>query len=218
VVRGTAADSLFPTPYRSLNILVHDGYDAPDSPSWTGDVQPIFQQYANLYPVMREVFDLANYHHVVAYRDRIRKALLAPRSSPGHMPVTRDLSPAKRDMIVGWLDIEPQPPMLDLTTVEELRAALQQALTLEHATIPAYLCALFSLKHDRNTEAGDIIRGVVRQEMLHMALVGNLLNAIGGAPVIGRPGFVPVYPRPPAGRGAAGADGVAAQVFHRAHP
>jgi hypothetical protein len=187
-------DSLFPSPYRSLNILVHDRYDAPDSPTWTEDVQPIFQQYANLYPVMREVFDLANYHHVVAYRDRIRKALLTPPGEPGHMPVTRDLSPAKRDMIVRWLEIRPRPPMLELTTAGELRAALQQALTLEHATIPAYLCALFSLKHDRNTEVGRIIRGVVQQEMLHMALAGNLLNAIGGAPVIGRPGFVPVYP------------------------
>jgi hypothetical protein len=189
-----ADQAAFPTPHRSLNIVVQDTYTAPERPTWIRDVQPIFQQYANLYPVMREVFDLANYHHVVAYRHRIRKALLAPPAAPGHMPVTRDLSPAKRDMIVAWLDIQPEPPMLELRTAEDLRSALQQAIELEHATIPAYLCALFSLRNDRNTKVGTIIRGVVQQEMLHMALAANLLNAIGGEPVIGRPGFVPVYP------------------------
>ena len=189
-----AEQAAFPAPHRSLNIVVQDTYTAPERPTWVRDVQPIFQQYANLYPVMRDVFDLANYHDVVAYRDRIRKALLAPPAEPGHMPVTRDLSPAKRDMIVAWLDIQPEPPMLELRTVEDLRSALQQAIELEHATIPAYLSALFSLRDDRNLKVAAIIRGVVRQEMLHMALAANLLNAIGGAPLVGRPGFVPVYP------------------------
>ncbi|WP_158892889.1 ferritin-like domain-containing protein [Amycolatopsis anabasis] len=186
----------FPAPHRQLNILVQSRFTGPDRPTWVTDVQPIFQQYANLYPVMRDVFDLANYHHVVAYRHRIRKSLLAPRESPGHMPVTRDLSPGKRDMIVRWLGIEPEPPMLELDTVEELRRVLQQALAVEHSTIPVYLTALFSLKNDRNLEVARIIRGVVLEEMLHMALVGNILNAVGGTPVIGRPGFVPVYPGP----------------------
>ncbi|MEY9966781.1 rubrerythrin [Streptacidiphilus sp. MAP12-16] len=75
-----------------------------------------------------------------------------------------------------------------------LHDALQSALALEHATIPAYLYALLSLKPGRNVEVAGILREVLMQEMLHMALVGNILNAVGATPKIGLPGFVPHYP------------------------
>jgi Ferritin-like len=181
-------------PEAPIGVLVQQLQPDVPQPAWVTDVAPIFQQYANLFPVMRDVFDLSNYHHVVTYRDRVRASLTASPLSPGHMPVSRDLSPGKRDMVVRWLDTGPVPPMLQIDTVEELRRVLQIALELEHATIPAYLAALYSIKPDRNIEVAEIIRGVVREEMLHMALVGNILNAIGGSPRIGRPGFVPVYP------------------------
>jgi rubrerythrin len=78
----------------------------------------------------------------------------------------------------------------------DLHEALQSALALEHATIPPYLYALFSLKPGQNQDVAGIIRSVVMQEMLHMALVGNILNSMGATPRIGAPGFVPHYPGP----------------------
>ena len=42
------------------------GLSIPNKPTWMRDVQPIFQQYANLYPVMRPILDLANYADVVS--------------------------------------------------------------------------------------------------------------------------------------------------------
>ena len=42
----------------------------------------------------------------------------------------------------------------------------------------------------------DMLRSVVLEEMTHMGLAANLLNAVGGSPVIARPGFVPAYPGP----------------------
>ena len=47
-----------------------------------------------------------------------------------------------------------------------------------------------------------IIRSVVIEEMLHMALACNLLNAVGGQPEIDRAGFVPLSgsPCPDCGR------------------
>lgn len=84
----------------------------------------------------------------------------------------------------------------DLATggVPALRTALQQAITLEHATIPAYLYALYSIKPDSNQSIQSILRSIVTEEMLHMSLACNLLVAIGGAPVIDDPGFIPRYP------------------------
>ncbi|HWC68063.1 MAG TPA: ferritin-like protein [Acidimicrobiales bacterium] len=83
------------------------------------------------------------------------------------------------------------PPITDL---EALRGALQTALQLEHATIPPYLCALYSIRPGRNVEAAAVIESVVMEEMLHMVLVANVLNAIGAEPAIDRPDFVPRYP------------------------
>lgn len=77
---------------------------------------------------------------------------------------------------------------------EELHLALQAALELEHATIPAYTYALYSLRPGANDEAARIIQSIVTEEMLHMALVCNILNAVGGTPSLSHPGFVPEYP------------------------
>ena len=81
-----------------------------------------------------------------------------------------------------------------IADLDQLRAALQTAIELEHSTIPPYLCALYSLRGASNVEAAELIESVVMEEMLHMVLAANVLNAIGGTPSIGRPGFVPRYP------------------------
>lgn len=81
-------------------------------------------------------------------------------------------------------------------TLQDVCTALQQAVELEHATIPVYLYALYSLVPSTNTEIAGIIESVVVEEMLHMTLASNVLNALGGSPQIGQPGFVPSYPGP----------------------
>jgi Ferritin-like len=77
--------------------------------------------------------------------------------------------------------------------LDRLRDLLQAAVELELATIPAYLCALYSLRPGSNGEASLIIRSVVVEEMLHMVLAANVLNAIGGQPRV-TGGHVPRYP------------------------
>lgn len=74
--------------------------------------------------------------------------------------------------------------------------ALQSAVELEHATIPVYLYALYSLDEHRNPEIADILRSVVIEEMLHMTLASNVLNALGGDSSVGNPGFMPSFPGP----------------------
>jgi hypothetical protein len=74
-----------------------------------------------------------------------------------------------------------------------LKDLLQAAVELELSTIPPYLCALYSLRAGANDEARLVIRSVVVEEMLHMVLAANVLNAIGGQPrVTGE--HVPRYP------------------------
>jgi hypothetical protein len=62
--------------------------------------------------------------------------------------------------------------------IKHLQQCLRTALQLELSTIPPYLCGLYTIKEGSNVEAAALIRSVVVEEMLHMILVSNILNAI----------------------------------------
>jgi hypothetical protein len=79
-------------------------------------------------------------------------------------------------------------------TLEDLRLHLQAAVELELLVIPPYLCALYSIQPGANAEAELIIRSVVVEEMLHMILAANVLNAVGGRPALVNGGWIPRYP------------------------
>jgi Ferritin-like len=81
-----------------------------------------------------------------------------------------------------------------ITTVEQLHKYLHAAMQLEHGTIPPYLTALYSLHPGSNSDALHIMRAVVVEEMLHLTLVANVMNAVGGTPDLTQPDFVPSYP------------------------
>ncbi|MGH3999334.1 MAG: ferritin-like domain-containing protein [Pseudonocardiaceae bacterium] len=76
----------------------------------------------------------------------------------------------------------------------ELRRYLQGALEIEHLTIPPYLTAMYTIRAGTNQDGYYTIHSVVLEEMLHMTLVANLLNAVGGRPRVADPDFVRRYP------------------------
>src|SRR5688572_14770508 len=82
-------------------------------------------------------------------------------------------------------------------TLADLQSHLQGAIELELGTIPLYLQAYFSIDATNagtaTTTVQTSIRNVASEEMLHLELVCNLLNAVGGKPVLtGR--AAPTYP------------------------
>ena len=85
-----------------VSILLWSAYKSADPPTWQS-LQPIFQQYANLYPVMDTFVNLADYDSVCRHRTMMLLAFGLPVADPNSMPVTRDLSPAKRAAILRWL-------------------------------------------------------------------------------------------------------------------
>lgn len=82
---------------------------------------------------------------------------------------------------------------------EHLWWLLAEAAQLEHMIMCEYLFAEFSLKDGSDGLTAEQAEAVARwrrtlhdiavQEMLHLALVSNLMTAIGAAPVLGRPNF-----------------------------
>jgi hypothetical protein len=90
-------------PWNFISLLLWNAF-VPDSPiTWYGSLQPIFDQYANLYPVMQGFLDLSSYDSVVENKDLLLLAFGLEVTDPNSMPVTRDLSPAKRTAIIAWL-------------------------------------------------------------------------------------------------------------------
>jgi rubrerythrin len=81
-----------------------------------------------------------------------------------------------------------------LDNIDDLRIALANAIKLEFATVPPYLTALYSIKDGTNAAIAANIRLIVIQEMLHLSLAANILNAVDGKPDF--PGSVPKYPGP----------------------
>lgn len=87
-----------------ISILAFDRIDVPESPTWFQDIQPIFQQYGNLYPIMsKHLVNLGDYDSVVKHLNILDLAFSLPIHDPNHMPVTRDLSECKRRMILKWM-------------------------------------------------------------------------------------------------------------------
>ena len=97
-----AAGSYF-DPYDFLSVLVWTDYKIAGAPTWKQHVAPILGQYSNLYPIMKGIVDLGNYDSVVANKAGLQTVFSLPMENPHYMPVTRDLSPAKRQMILNWL-------------------------------------------------------------------------------------------------------------------
>ncbi|PKH52348.1 hypothetical protein CXF68_17325 [Tenacibaculum sp. Bg11-29] len=64
-----------------------------------------------------------------------------------------------------------------------LKELLNNAVILEFATIPIYLQAIWTIK-DNKCEVAKSIRNIFQEEMLHMAMVCNMIAGIGGEPKI----------------------------------
>ena len=252
--------------------------------TWVDDVGPIFSQYAKIAEVMRSIVDLSSYLQVTLPRNihLIRLSLTLDFDDPNYMPVSRDLSPSKKRMILQWLDkprysgesqfvphseqgVERKchPPDIgylrgdfdefslpprctlrqinfdfkldqwdlyfssifisksnyknrprsllnfrrggsqklhkhlqeqELCNLKNLQHQLQQAIQLEFYTLPVYLTSLYSIMEGCNVMVYNLIRSVVMQEMLHVALAANLLISVDGHPVIDSADFAPSYP------------------------
>ena len=94
---------IFPLQSAPINVLVFDAYPVPARPTWAEHVAPILSYYAQVYPYMKTLIDLADRDTVVQNADAILYVLNLGIEHPHYMPVLRDLSAGKRQMLVNWL-------------------------------------------------------------------------------------------------------------------
>jgi hypothetical protein len=140
-VTGAAKAGTAFNPLAFISVLLFSETAVPDTVTWNGDVLPILQQYANLYPrphgpvvnydpqypgepspipLLHPVISLTDRDWVASFAPRILTALGLPIEHPNHMPVTRDLSAGRRGILQKWMQqviagsipLEPGPVIL----------------------------------------------------------------------------------------------------------
>lgn len=95
--KDTSAD-----PSAFVSVHIFDETPVPKSPTWWTDVQPILNQYAFLYPAMRKIIQINDYNAVVANLKQILERIQLPETDPLMMPITRELSRSKLQIILKW--------------------------------------------------------------------------------------------------------------------
>jgi hypothetical protein len=97
---------VFSSQIQPAGLLLWAPYPNPANPTWEDQVQPIFDEYMRIYPGMKQILDLTQLSVVQENLDALLSALSLPFGAPHMMPVTRDLSTQKIDVIKIWLKNE----------------------------------------------------------------------------------------------------------------
>ena len=182
---------------RLIVARVYHNHSYPNEPTWIDHVLPIFQQYANMFPCMRNRgFDLSNYFDIVDHKEILRLSMSLPIGHPSYMPATRDLGQVKKEMILRWLskDIPPYGDARKLLTKHYLLGLLQTALEATHATIPPLLTALWSIKKGYNRNIRKTLIQLINQEKYKIHTISRIMLSLGGRPKMFHGSFVLSYP------------------------
>ena len=92
-----------PDPNDLVSVQIYQQDPIIGTPSWVNGIGDILRQYGMLYPIMGR-FQLWTYEGVVLNREKIQRVLGLDISQPLHMPVSRDLSTIKCNLIMDWFN------------------------------------------------------------------------------------------------------------------
>jgi hypothetical protein len=84
--------------------------------------------------------------------------------------------------MIGLLWSEPN-------STADVQTLVQGAIDIEFSTLPPYLYASLTILPDTNAPAKTRLQSVIMQEMIHMCLACNVMNAIGGTVAINPPSY-----------------------------
>ncbi|QOZ81974.1 MULTISPECIES: hypothetical protein [Chromobacterium] len=155
------SDPALQQPFDNFAVVVFSSFPQPgqdidlDNPRWE-DVQPILQQYANLYPVMSQgLFDFSKQAVADASAFIMRFVFDKPIDDPDQMPVTRDLSASKRRMLINYFQnvIDLTGKTFDRQRMYGKRCPLRQSAPPSEADIAATRGSLSTSKSRKGNDA-----------------------------------------------------------------
>ena len=101
--KGSTEDVWEKTYTNRISFLIWDKTKYSEPVFWDDHVKPIFHQYEILYPAMRNILRLGKYEDVVKpHNIQLLLKAMDPElhEHPSYMPVSRDLSPRRVEMIL----------------------------------------------------------------------------------------------------------------------
>ncbi len=147
-------------------VIVHvrEKVEVPPEPDWTQHVQPILADYAQLYPVMsKHLFDISDRAEFVRHRAQLQLAFNRAIDDPNYMPVTRDLSEAKRRIIVNWLNSA--EATAQASGVDLAQAVAKPATTPESATRKKASRSVAAKRFDAKRDAPVLFRDIRKRSV-----------------------------------------------------
>ena len=160
-----------------------------------------------MYPSMQNIVNLYDYDGLSM--NAMRRAFeIEDERHSRYMPATREMSSSTHRQIRRWLynpiydsQINCLDPLLPFKTPNitfsnfeqdkrKLIELLKGAFKLELTTIPLYLSAMYSITTEG--EATELIRSVAKDQMKHLFIVSNILNALDVTPPYPKPNSGPV--------------------------
>ena len=86
-----------------VSVLVFEHKVLSQPPTWENSIGAILGQYGRLYPIMSR-FGLTSHEEVKTNHAQIAAVLKRPLNDAFHMPVTRDLSESRRQLVLRWME------------------------------------------------------------------------------------------------------------------
>ncbi|RKG68322.1 hypothetical protein D7V80_13040 [Corallococcus sp. CA054B] len=86
-----------------VSVQIYQQTPITGTPTWSNGIGEILRQYGMLYPIMGR-FQLWTYDGVISNREKIARVLGLDIGQPLHMPVSRDLSAIKLQLILNWFN------------------------------------------------------------------------------------------------------------------
>ncbi|MGB0798813.1 MAG: hypothetical protein ACPGRD_05805, partial [Planktomarina sp.] len=140
--------------FEVLVFHVRRAVHVPEHPDWDTDIRPFMQQYDNLYPIMsHRLFSLADPEVARANAKLLSFAFERDFENPNHMPVTRDLSAGKRQIMLNWLadflDATPANVMpASIGTIPEICDAGPALVAAPQTTVEELEAMIAALPHE----------------------------------------------------------------------
>ncbi|KIL59195.1 hypothetical protein M378DRAFT_14985 [Amanita muscaria Koide BX008] len=180
----------------------HNGYGSPTSEEYRHNLAIVHEavQRVALLPAALLPEDLPLSDVLVVSRDLTRATLSDKIIKFDKAKIDVILKKARKslDLLGDFPNLPPLSTELGPPRHFDYGATIKRVrigVLIELSTIPLYLYAMHSVKpQDEGLRVRALLRGIVQQEMLHLALCGNLLSALGGSVALYDPRVVPIYP------------------------
>jgi peroxiredoxin len=154
--------------------------------TWVNHVGPIFHQFHHLHHIMSTILNMKNYTEVILPHnvELLRASFTKDFTDPNYMPVTRDLSSTKREMILKWLEKPCYDRHCKLSEIPETPSCLSPSTDIAVPSVSYFSpprCKKSLIAYSDNPENDETyFHRIIHDEFLKLAESNNIIRPLFG--------------------------------------